>query len=142
MIYPHIDRIEQVLSHESTPSSNLDKVRAEDIQELKASYPGIPDDYLEFLRRIGAGSILNSSYAIYTGPVEPSDIFGKHDATWPKDLLVFGDNFSGDVGVFLPSKKWQVGELWHDDRSLNWTGQSFSAWMLAEIRSLLGEDEA
>jgi len=119
--------------------SNRDLVTPEDAAEIRAKFPGIPDDYIVYLKRIGAGSFLSCSYAIYSSPIRPEDVFGTRDPGWPDDLLVFGDNFSGDLGVFEPSAGWAVGELWHDDRSIVRSEKSFSEFIEDLIDDLTGE---
>lgn len=32
-----------------------------------------------------------------------------------KDILLFGDNFSGDAVGFLTTDNWSIVEIWHDD---------------------------
>lgn len=135
-----IDRIaERLAAAEATGElfeSNRDLLTPEAAEQLRAIYPGIPEDYLLYLQRVGAGSILSCSYAVYSPPIKPEEIFGSHDAAWPADLLAFGDNFSGDVGVFEPSSKWAVGELWHESRELVRGDNSFTGFMESIIDDL------
>lgn len=119
--------------------SNRTVVSLNVIDKLRREYPGIPEDYLAYLGTVGAGSILSSSYAVYDGPIEPDEIFGFRDESWPEDLIAFGDNFSGDLGVFLPSSDWAVAELWHDDRSIVKTEFSFLGFMSDLIENLTRE---
>jgi hypothetical protein len=72
--------------------------------------------------------------------MKPEDIFDSNDSAWPKDLLIFGDNFSGDLGVFAPSNDWAVGELWHDDRTIIWHEKTFSSFLETLIEDLAGDD--
>lgn len=109
------------------------------IDKLRRKFPGIPEDYLAYLGVIGPGSILSCSYAIYDGPIEPDEIFGFHDDSWPKDLIAFGDNFSGDLGIFLPSSNWAVAELWHDDLAIVKTEVSFLGFVGDLIENLTAE---
>jgi hypothetical protein len=110
------------------------------IDDLRASFPGIPEDYLAYLQGIGSGSLLSCSYTIYSVPIKPVEVFGVHDEAWPEDMIAFGDNFSGDLGVFEPSSGWAVGELWHEDRSIVRSDKTFAEFMEALISDLTRDD--
>lgn len=119
--------------------SDRDMVAPDTAAEIRAKFPGIPEDYLAYLQKIGAGSFLSCSYAIYSSPIRPEDVFGSRDPSWPDNLLVFGDNFCGDLGVFEPSSGWAVGELWHDDRTIMRSEKSFSEFIETLIIALTAD---
>ena len=119
--------------------SNRDLVNPDSAAEIRAKFPGIPEDYLAYLQQIGAGSFLSCSYAIYSSPIRPEDVFGSRDPSWPDDLLVFGDNFSGDLGVFEPSSGWAVGELWHEYRTIVRSEKSFFEFIETLIYDLTAD---
>jgi hypothetical protein len=139
-----IDRIAEMLTTAEANGERFESSREipmpEAIDDLRAKYPGIPEDYLAYLQRIGSGSLLSCSYAIYSAPIKPEKVFGDHDGSWPEDLIAFGDNFSGDLGVFEPSSGWAVGELWHEDRSIVRSDKSFAAFMEEIISDLTRDD--
>ena len=144
MAHPTLDSVAEMLRTAEARGekfeSNRSVVSPDAIAALRVEYPGIPEDYLGFLGQIGAGSFLSSSYAIYDGPIEPDEIFGLRDDSWPPDLIAFGDNFSGDLGVFLPSSGWAVAELWHDDRSIAKSGGSFLDFIGGVVQSLTKDE--
>ncbi len=110
----------------------------DEVGRLRDRYPGIPEDYLDYLAEVGDGG---NEYAVYNGLVGPEDIFGSRADAFGKRLLCFGDNFMGDVGAFLPDEGWAVVELVHEDMSICPTEQSFAQF----IRSVMdigasGED--
>lgn len=104
---------------------------------LRKQYPGIPDDYVAYLREVGWGGFLQCQFMVYSGPGTPDEILGEGVFDWLKPsthVLCFGDNFSGDLVGFLPDKKWAVVELWHDAGRVHPVKQSFGQY----IRSRTG----
>ncbi len=144
MAHPTLDSIAEMIRTAEARGekfqSNRSVVSPKAIAALRAERPGIPEDYLGFLGRIGAGSLLSSSYAIYDGLIEPDEIFGLRDDSWPPDLIAFGDNFSGDLGVFIPSSDWAVAELWHDDRSIVRSDGSFLDFIGGVVENLTKDE--
>ena len=80
---------------------------------------GIPQDYIDFLREVGYGTVNNTIFNFYSGLVEVDEILGHlyDEDSHPelKDVLLFGDNFSGDAVGFLVTDNWAIVEIWHDD---------------------------
>ena len=63
---------------------------------------------------------------VYGSFLEPSFIFGDEVAQeYDSQLFLFGDNFAGDPCGFLVNEDWALAEIWHQDRSLNRTEQTF-----------------
>ncbi|MBG9793188.1 hypothetical protein ABD76_12040 [Paenibacillus dendritiformis] len=78
---------------------------------------GVPEDYIDFLREIGYGH--GGYFHFYGGLVEVDEIY---DACYDEDehadlqqVLLFGDNGSGDAVGFLTTDGWALVEIWHDD---------------------------
>ncbi|WP_025849825.1 SMI1/KNR4 family protein [Paenibacillus ehimensis] len=80
---------------------------------------GIPQDYIDFLREVGYGTVNGTCFNFYGGLVEVDEILGHlyDEDSHPelKDVLLFGDNFSGDAVGFLTTDNWAIVEIWHDD---------------------------
>lgn len=74
--------------------------RLNNLQPVPSAVDG-PDDYAEFLMRFGHGSLDDGSLSIYSGLVEPQEIFG---AAWngPR-LRIFGDDMAGSCFAFHPA---------------------------------------
>ena len=51
-----------------TPEQLLGNLKPVDSAELRRKHADLPDDYVSFLSRIGAGTIGRSQYSLYTGP--------------------------------------------------------------------------
>lgn len=100
-----------------------DKHRFEPLSEAELqseAAEGVPEDYLDFLREIGHGSVGVNGFAFYGGLVEVDEIMGHlydDEDSRPelKDILLFGDNYSGDPVGFLTTDGWALVEIWHDD---------------------------
>jgi len=91
--------------------TNLTPVDAAHVDQVLKLYPGLPEDYVDFLRVVGYGSFGDGGYSIYNGLVSPDAIF---DATTSKalgDLLIFGDDFQGHHSAFQPQNGWSVVEI-------------------------------
>ncbi|MFW5438931.1 SMI1/KNR4 family protein [Paenibacillus apiarius] len=80
---------------------------------------GIPEDYIDFLREIGYGTVNDTYFSFYSGLVEVDEIFDElyDEDLRPelKEILLFGDNYSGDGVGFLTTANWTIVEIWHDD---------------------------
>ncbi len=80
---------------------------------------GVPEDYIDFLREVGYGTVNGTYFNFYGGLVEVDEILGHlyDEDSHPelKDILLFGDNFSGDAVGFLATDNWTIVEIWHDD---------------------------
>ncbi len=63
-----------------------------EIDSLVRDYPGLPTDYLDYLRNTGWGET-ESGHMIYSGPVSPSDIYSNGDEM--ADIVILGDDFQG-----------------------------------------------
>lgn len=103
---------------------------------LKRHYPGIPEEYLAFMKEVGWGSLRRFQFMIYSGLCTPQSILGEDECDWLKKkgpILCFGDNFSGDMSGFLPEKKWAIVELWHDDLRVYPVKQSFGQYIRGKI---------
>ncbi|KSB88784.1 hypothetical protein AS593_22055 [Caulobacter vibrioides] len=60
-----------------------------------------PEDYAEFLRRFGFGTLEIGSLTIYSGLVDPPEIYGP---AWSgPQVRIFGDDRSGGCFAFHPA---------------------------------------
>ncbi|MEK8132971.1 SMI1/KNR4 family protein [Paenibacillus filicis] len=85
----------------------------------------IPEDYIDFLREVGYGTVNNNYFNFYSGLIEVDEILGHlyDEDSHPelKDVLLFGDNSAGDGVGFLVTDNWSIVEIWHDDNlSINY----------------------
>lgn len=80
---------------EAFPTSRLSPMPSGELLELRQRYPHLPDHYIEFLKNIGWGSIGESSFMFYEGPVEPAEIYDARTASELAGILFIGDNFGG-----------------------------------------------
>ncbi len=93
---------------------NLEPVPAAKLETIRRDYPGIPEDYLAFLERVGAGSIGAGKFAdfkLYSGPVEPGEVYDPETAKALTDLLLVGDDFQGYCTAVSRSRGWIVVDI-------------------------------
>jgi hypothetical protein len=106
------------------------------IQKLRAAFPGVPEDYLDYLQEIGEGGFRECQFCVY-GRFENLDYFiGEGARTIGKKILCFGDNFSGDPAGFLPDEDWALVEVFHDNHRVHYTRKSFAQFIREKM--LLG----
>lgn len=111
-------------------SNAREKMTARKIQELISKYPGLPEDYTDYLFEVGWGSFRESQYMVYSEPMTPQSILDDETAgTIEKRMLCFGDGFSGDLSAFLQDEQWRVVEFLHETREIHETGMCFGSYI-------------
>ena len=90
------DAIAFLAEHEDESESERNErttLTQSEIDEIRKQHPGIPSDYLAYLKEIGWGSFRECQYVIYSGLTDPEDIFGEETAArfGDKRVLLFGD---------------------------------------------------
>jgi hypothetical protein len=114
--------------------NNRNVLSIDEVKIIEKKYPTIPQNYLNYLQKIGAGSIKDSGFNIYSNLVDFYDLGLNDIYTSPNNIKFFGDNFSGDfVGFDLNNIKDEVIEFWHDDETFFYTGKTFSEYILEKI---------
>lgn len=101
-------------------------IPTDQLELIRSRSSSIPEDYLTFLRIVGAGDLKSSSIKIYPNLCDLED-FGLEDVYSIEDNIVFfGDNYSGDfLGFDLSEGKDEVIEFWHDSETIHRTGKTF-----------------
>jgi len=81
-------------------------VSAESITKIEEQYPGIPEDYLEYLRSVGAGEH-EVCGMIYEAPIPGTEI-----STEAQEMLLVGDDMAGFmIGYVKTEKGWEFRGL-------------------------------
>ncbi len=106
------------------------------IQKMKEKNPGIPDDYLEYLQNIGWGKI-GESYMVYSGPIDPEDIFGVREDANLEHIVLFGDGFSGDCDGFSIEKNWELVCIDHVSLKVYRWNLTFEEFIKKKINQVL-----
>ena len=91
------------------PESRLTPLSPEKVARLRTRYPGAPSDYLEFLNVVGYGRVGEMRLSIYSGPIEPSDIYDAQTASGLPGVLLVADDFQGCCYGYDTS--WTFGEV-------------------------------
>ena len=89
----HNELREHLVGH--YPESTLKLMTDDQRTALLNEFPGLPSDYVQFLSEVGSGTIGDSRYSIYGGPMEPSFIFDQITAAGLQDVVLIGDDFAG-----------------------------------------------
>jgi hypothetical protein len=93
--------------HRVFPACRLQRVAEAELAAIRIQFPDVPGHYLEFLRHVGWGS-LGGNFMLYSGLVEPDEIFDTETAAGLAGVLFFGDNFSGEVVGFDTRDGWRL----------------------------------
>lgn len=125
-------------SRAATAGDARQPLELEALARLERQHPGLPADYVAYLREMGWGSFLRCRYTIYRELLPLADRLGQQAADCvPEIVLCFGDNLHGDLGGFLPEHGWAIVEVSGLDLSLHEPGQTFGEF----IRERMGMDE-
>lgn len=90
------------------PASRFDPATEERINRIRHEHPDVPNHYLEFLQRIGWGSLGDSNFMIYSGPITPEFMFGDEFGVEMEDVLIVGEDFSGWAVGFDTGIGWRL----------------------------------
>ena len=107
--------------------SKLVEANIQMIETILFNYPEIPKDYIEFLSFIGFGSIGDSEYMIYEGPIKLLEIYENpqfKDEDLLNNIILIGDNFCGDL-LGYDIRDWSLIELWHNSDEIIYIRQTF-----------------
>lgn len=108
----------------------------EEIQRLKLDNPGIPSDYVSYLREIGYGPIGNI-YMVYGGLTSPVEIFGVRGDANLENIVLIGDGFSGDCEGFLMGETWELVSINHVNLKVYKLETSFEKFIKKKIKLAL-----
>lgn len=129
-----ISFLEKVEDKKDAEINKREKLTDKDIEEIRKQYPDIPQDYLDYLKEMGYGTIRECQFMVYKGLENIEDILGYEvEELEDKKFLVFGDNYSGDFSGFLIEEEWKVAEFWHDCEELNDCKQSFHEYIREQM---------
>ncbi|AXI03679.1 SMI1/KNR4 family protein [Aquirhabdus parva] len=91
-----------------TPLDKLESVSNFKLARIKSTHIGIPQDYISFLEEVGYGEVGESTYMLYDGLLEPSEVYG--ESFLLSNILLFGDDLQGfNTGFDVTT--WQVVEI-------------------------------
>ena len=84
---------------------------AGEVTQLRRRHPGIPEDYLDYLRQVGWGPFRESQFMVFGEPLTARQLFGERiagGASQHQRVLLFGDDFSETFAGFLPDADWSI----------------------------------
>jgi hypothetical protein len=110
------------------PGAKLERLTASKANAIRKKHPGVPEHYLAFLREVGWGS-LGGSLMLYSGLIEPGEVFDAETACRLNGFLFFGDNFSGDMFGFDIHHNWRIVRADHHGILLTHEGQTVAEFV-------------
>lgn len=108
----------------------------EQIQCIQQNYPGIPQDYLDFLIEIGYGN-LNGTYRFFSGLVGPEEIYCPETTANLGNILLFGSDGQGYCAGFAPEQRWDLIEVDPLDNEVYSLERTFEEFVRRKLNRLL-----
>lgn len=104
------------------------------IVALREEYPGIPNDFIDFLVEVGTGILGGGRYQLYDGLVGPDDIYGVVEDGLEM-VALFGDDLQG-FNTGFDTRDWQVIEVDPTNATFRHIALSFEAFIRDKIAEL------
>lgn len=96
------------------PCTRLTPIDPRRVEELRQSFPGIPEGYLELLAELGWETIGECQFMLYEGPIQPADVFGRELPPSLQSVLLVGDDFAGHHAAYDTGRTpWRFVEIEH-----------------------------
>lgn len=110
----------------------------EQLNKLIEKYPNVPQDYITYLREIGAGNFRECQFKVQSFLFNLEALGLDEHYEIKSNIWFFGDNYCGDFSGFdLDLNDGLVVEFWHETGELYYTNQTFQNY----IRQQMGMDE-
>lgn len=107
----------------------MEKLSQNNIDEIRSAYPGIPQEYLDWLLVNGWGEH-NSGYMIYSHPAYWSEISGSECPESIKNILMVGDDMAGyAIGFIENNSNWKFVGIDSCDWDIDIIGESFDGYL-------------
>lgn len=110
--------------------TGLTSVDNSTVVKILKSCPQAPPDYLRFLREAGYGDV--GPYMIYSGPVEPEEIYGADSGPLRGNVILFGDD-RAQVSVGFDLHSWRVVEIDHATKATSVVAATFTDFFLGVL---------
>ncbi len=110
-----MDKIEKLIKllNQNAPDSKFYTVEDKWIEDIEKIYPNIPSDLKYLFKKIGYGSVGDSSYMIHV-PMEPDEVYDDATAKELEGILIVGDDFMGSCEAYNTKKGWAFGCIGSD----------------------------
>jgi hypothetical protein len=112
--------------------SCFEKFSEKELESEIEKYQNTPSDYVDFLREIGYGEIGDGYFMLYSGFVNPSDIYDQTKADKLRYILFIGDDFNGRCIGFENSHLWELVEV-DENQKINFLNISFEEFIRDKI---------
>lgn len=105
---------------------------------MRDEFLGIPDAYLEFLAKVGAGS-LGGRLQLYDGLIEPEDLYDPENTVGLEGVMLFADDLQGYCFGFVPGDAWRVVEIDPTTSLCRFVSVSFDEFMTLRMDKLAND---
>jgi hypothetical protein len=102
------------------------------LRAIASEHSGIPGPYLQFLREVGYGTIGREYFMLYSGVVDPIQIWGEAPSPSHGSLWLFGDDYCGICVAFSESRSWSVVEIGPSVNNIEYLEKGFQQY-IAEL---------
>ncbi len=106
----------------------------DEVGELRTHFPGIPEDYLEFLEQVGWGALGDGWLMVYGEPLTPDNVFDDESARDVGPVWLVADNFGGVHYAFVPENDWELVRIDSADLLHRPVEDTFEGAMWARLR--------
>lgn len=104
-------------------------------REIRDFHKNIPEEFIDFLKEIGAGQFRNSQYEIKSFVFDFYEIGLDHIYEIDKSIVLFGNSFSGDfVGFDLSKIQPTVLEIDHLSGEIYDTNKTFIEFLRDDLK--------
>ncbi len=110
--------------------TGLTPVEESAVAKIEESYPQAPQDYLRFLKEAGYGDV--GAYMIYSGLVEPEEIYGPDGTILRGNVILIGDD-RAQVSVGFDLHSWRVVEIDHATKVTSFVAATFADFLLGVL---------
>jgi hypothetical protein len=113
------------------------RVTGDQLAALRTDFPGIPEDYLEYLAEIGWGTFGASLFVVYEGPISPEDMYDPVTAARFKSLWLIGDDYSGYNIAFDTKRSWSIVGIDSANMEVNRVAKTFESFIRKKADNLI-----
>lgn len=117
-----------------TPYDKLIPVTIDKVKQMQEIVQDIPQDYIEFITKIGTGELGDTAYMLYDGLLEPAEIYNEV-LTKFDGIFLFGDDFQG-FSTGFQMKEGNIVEIDPTDMQINIIATNFNTFIRSKIEEL------
>lgn len=107
----------------------------EEIKTLLEKHSKIPQDFIDYLKEIGAGNFRECGFKVQSFLFNLEDLGLENHYDIKSNIWFFGDNYCGDFSGFdFDNDDGNVIELWHETGEIYYTNRSFQNYIREQMQ--------